>query len=379
MKSLMEYRSIVLSGRKNRRDPERPGASGLYQEPRVDLMVRARPDPGPGGLVLEVITASICGTDIHALQTDKDGYSCSSVPAREWEHGIQFGHEMAGRVVGIGPAVAGCKIGDMVTIDSLVPCRRTECNACAAQHWNYCSDAFLIGLQANGTFGEYALAPAASAHPITPLLRRYSFDLAVQVAALAEPLGVALHAIHQARRWLSEKSPSALVMGAGPIGMFLAWQARTNGFDPVVVLEPNPKRCSRAREFAHMAMHPDDYDIQVAQDVFGNGPSVVFDACGADLGPIVDTIAPGGAIVTIARTGRTMRLSNDSLITRGIAVIGSRGHVGHVPLALERLATFDGEPETFLTRVLNGLDELLAALRDPGAFPDEFKVVCRIS
>ncbi len=168
-------------------------------------------------------------------------------------------------------------------------------------------------------------------------------------------------------------------MGAGPIGMFLAWQARCNGFDPVVVLEPNPMRCVRARQFAHMALHPDDYDIQVAQDVFGLGPSVVFDACGADLGPIVDTVAPGGSIVTIARTGRTMRLSNDSLITRGIAVIGSRGHVGQVPLALERLARFGGAPETFLTRVLNGLDELLGALRNPIAFADEFKIVCRIS
>ncbi len=171
-------------------------------------MVRARPDPAPDGLVLEVITGSICGTDIHALQTDEDGYSCSSVPAREWEKGIQFGHEMAGRVVGIGSAVADWKIGDLVTIDSLVPCRRTECRACAACQWNYCPDAFLIGLQANGTFGEYASVPAASAHPITPLLRRYPFDLAVQMAALAEPLGVALHAIHQARRWLSDKSPS---------------------------------------------------------------------------------------------------------------------------------------------------------------------------
>ncbi len=375
----MDYRSIVLKGRKERRDPERAGASGLYKEPRVEITTRSRPVPAPDGVVLEVITGSICGTDIHVLQTDEDGYSCSSVPARNWERGIQFGHEMAGRVAGIGPGVADWKIGDLAAIDSLVPCRRTECRACVARQWNYCSDAYLIGLQADGTFGEFAMAPSASVHPIKPLLGRYPFDLAVQMAALAEPLGVALHAIEQARRWLSEKSPSALVLGAGPIGAFLAWQARSNGFDPVVVLEPNPKRCARARKLAHLALHPDDYDIQLTRDVFGLGPSVVFDACGADLGPIVAGVAPGGAIVSVARTGQTMRLSNDTLITRGIAVIGSRGHVGCVPSALERLAKLEVDPETFLTRSLNGLDDLLLALKDPTALTDELKVVCRIS
>ncbi len=375
----MDYRSIVLKGRKDRRDPERPGASGLYRQPRVEITTRSRPKPAPDGVVLEVITGSICGTDFHVLQTDEDGYSCSSVPARNWEHGIQFGHEMAGRVVGIGSAVTDWKIGDLVSIDSLVPCRRTECRACAARHWNYCPDAFLIGLETDGTFGEFAVAPAASVHSIAPLLGRYPFDLAVAMAALAEPLGVALHAIEQARRWLSEKHPSALVLGAGPIGAFLAWQARSNGFDPVVVLEPNLKRRTCAGQFADLALHPDDFDISMNQEIFGLGPSVVFDACGADIAPIVAGLAPGGTIVTVARTGQNMRLSNDTLITRGIAVIGSRGHVGCVPPALERLANLDLEPETFLTRSLDGLDELLAVLKDPIASTDELKVVCRIS
>ena len=223
------------------------------------------------------------------------------------------------------------------------------------------------------------MAPAASVHPITPLLSRYPFDLAVQLAALAEPLGVALHAIQQARRWLREKSSSALVLGAGPIGMFLAWQARSSGFDPVVVVEPNLKRCARARQFANMALHPDEYDAKLASEIFGPGPSVVFDACGADLGPILHTLAPGGAIVTVARTGQMMRLSNDVMISRGIAVIGSRGHVGCVPQAIERLANLDLEPGFIVTHTLNGLDELLEALRTPKVFADEFKVVSRIA
>jgi len=375
----MTYHSMLLRAQKSVRQPERPGAAGSYRLPELSLVERKWPTLAAGQVLLKVLSVSICGTDVHALQTDGEGYSCSSVPATHWESGIQFGHEVAARVVALGPGVGGFAKGDYVTADSLVPCRRGDCRLCRTSRWNACPRAYLLGFQADGVFGEFAVLPATSIHSIDPLIARYGLATAQRMASLAEPLGVALHAFHQACRWLDAEAPSVLVLGGGPIGLFLAWKARLSGSPKVMIVEPNPRRAAFARMVSDLVVHPDQFDARCSQDVFGIGPDVVFDACGqAQMNAVLRLIAPGGVIATMARTGQHVCIATDTVITSGQAIVGVRGHVGHVPRAVDMLATSDIDPEMFITRNLDGMSQLRAMLCEPNRLGDELKVSCRI-
>jgi threonine dehydrogenase-like Zn-dependent dehydrogenase len=375
----MTYHSLLLRAQKSVRQPERPGAAGSYRLPELSLVERNWPPLAAGQVLLQVHCVSICGTDVHAMQTDADGYSCSSVPATHWESGIQFGHEVAGRVVALGPSVSGFAVGDYVTADSLVPCRRDDCQLCRTSRWNACPRAYLLGFQADGVFGEFAVLPAASIHSIDPLIKRYGLPNAQRIASLAEPLGVALHAYHQASRWQPAEAPQVLVLGGGPIGLFFAWKARASGSPRVVIVEPNPHRANYARMVADLVVHPDQFDAQCNRDVFRFGPDVILDACGhAELNSVLPYLAPGGAIVTMARTGQLTCIATDALITSGQAIIGVRGHVGQVPNAVKMLATSDIDPEIFITRQLDGMAQLRAMLGEPNRLGNELKVSCQI-
>src|SRR5262245_8845422 len=246
----MTYRAILLHAERASRRPSRPGAAGNYREPRISLVERELPRLSAGQVLLEVCNVSICGTDAHALQTDADGFSCSSVPAAHWESGIQFGHEVAARIAATAPDVDGFAVGDYVTADSLVPCRREDCRTCRAGQWNACPRAYLLGLEADGMFGELAVAPATSVHSIAPLIESYGLVRGLMFASLAEPLAVALQAYAQANRWLGQRRPRVMVLGAGMIGLFLAWKARLSGADWIEVAEPKTGRAEISRMFA---------------------------------------------------------------------------------------------------------------------------------
>jgi threonine dehydrogenase-like Zn-dependent dehydrogenase len=376
----MTYQSLLLSARKAVRRPERPGAAGLYHRPELSLVERNWPTLSADQVLLKVLSVSICGTDLHAMQTDADGYSCSSVPADHWESGIQFGHEVAAQIVALGPQARGFAPGDYVTADSLIACRRGDCPLCQTRRWNACPRAYLVGFQADGVFGEYAVLPAISLHSIDPLLRRYGLTTALRVASLAEPLGVALHAHHEACRWMNADAPSVLVLGGGPIGLFFAWKARLAGSARVVVVEPNSRRADYARDFADLVLHPGQLDAGAGPNLFGLGPDIVFDACGkADTNQILRLLAPGGALVTMARSGQEICVATDTLITSGQAIIGARGHIGQVPRAIEMLARSPIDPERFITRSLEGISQLRQTLCEPSRLCDELKVSCRIS
>jgi threonine dehydrogenase-like Zn-dependent dehydrogenase len=238
----------------------------------------------------------------------------------------------------------------------------------------------LLGLQADGVFGELAVVPAASVHSIAPLISRYGTAGGVRLASLAEPLGVSLHAHAQAIRWLRQVQPRVLILGAGAIGLFFAWKARLAGVESVVMVEPNARRAERAQEFADVVLHPDEFDDQLTANMRDSDPDIIFDACGqAAIRPLLRTLAPGGVLVTAARTGQRICFETNDMITNGQAIIGTRGHVGYVPEAIRLLSGCDLDPGQFITRTLDGLAELRAVFQDPDLLAGEFKVSCQVS
>jgi hypothetical protein len=81
----------------------------------------------------------------------------------------------------------------------------------------------------------------------------------------------------------------------------------------------------------------------------------------------------------LARTGQSVCFRGDGLITNGQAIIGTRGHVGHVPEAIQVLASSEIDPDMFLTRSLDGILRLYDALQNPQSLPNEQKISCQIA
>src|SRR5579872_597140 len=146
-----------------------------------------RPEPGEDEVLLRVVACGVCGSDVSSY---KLGLSAGVM-----------GHEIAAR---LEPG------GQLVTIDPKAPCG--DCEECASGHENRCIDTLTKGVLRPGGYAEWLVAPRKVVHEV-------SGGLAPEVAALTEPLSVAVHAV--ARSEIRPGTP-ALVVGLGSIGLLTA-------------------------------------------------------------------------------------------------------------------------------------------------------------
>lgn len=171
----------------------------------------AEPAPGPSDVLVAVEAVGICGSDLHAVDWE-DGYHfmADRLP-------VTLGHEFAGVILSIGDEVTGIAAGDRVTCWPTVGCG--ACEACAAQRPQDCQSRFVLGFSRDGAMAEQVVVPAANCFGLPD-------DLEWELAALAEPLSVAVHAIAVAGCSAGDR---VVVLGPGPIGLMIAWIAHRRG------------------------------------------------------------------------------------------------------------------------------------------------------
>ena len=371
--------AVVLHAQHALREPARPGAMGKYRNVQIRLSRRPAPTLGRGEVLLEMSYVGICGSDIHALESDAEGYAASSVPAANWHRpqGLRLGHEYTAFVRAVGPAVSRRWLGRPVTGDSLIPCG--DCVVCLDGQPNHCPGATLIGLECDGVFGDFAVVPASSLHALDPLVAAMG-QSAFEAGVLAEPLGVAANALKAGVKCLPRRYPRALLIcGGGPLGLMGGMVGQLLGFDPIAIVEPNLLRRNLAGRLGLYACVPRDLQNNKSQVIFGAGATVVLDACGV-VAPndLIAALRPGGVIISVARTGNESLWPDDLMITRGIRRVCARGHVGHLPWLLRQMTNGRLDPRPLITRRLQGLKELSDWLRHPERFANEGKVVCRV-
>lgn len=165
----------------------------------LDLRVEDIETPGPpptGYVTIDVRAAGICGSDIHNFRT---GQWISRRPSTA-------GHEFCGRVSAVGAGVENLAIGDLVAADSRFYCG--QCDACTSGRTNVCEHLGFVGEVCDGGFAERTNLPAR-------LVFKHEPSLEPAVAAMAEPLAVALHAV---RRLDPPPGEPILLIGCGTIG-----------------------------------------------------------------------------------------------------------------------------------------------------------------
>lgn len=187
------------------------------------------PEPAPGEVLIAVEAAGICGTDVHIAQWTA-GYESmrAAMP-------VTIGHEFAGRIARLGEGVQGLAPGLRVTVRPSTVCGR--CAACAGGNPDACSRRLGIGIGRDGAFAARVRVPALNCVPVPE-------GLDAELAAMAEPLSVSLHAVDLAAVCPGQR---VLVLGPGPIGLGIALFAAAAGAEVVLAGVQDGPRLAQAR------------------------------------------------------------------------------------------------------------------------------------
>jgi len=209
----------------------------------IDMPVE---DPGAGEVQVHVEAVGICGSDLHAYCEGGVGSTPNIYP-------MVLGHEPAGVIVKTGAGVTGLAAGDRGALEPALYCY--HCESCLSGHHNVCANIrFLSTPQHPGFFRELVNLPAANFLPIPS-------EMSYEKAALAEPLAVALHSLHQASL---RRGETVAVIGAGPIGLLTIAALRAAGAGDIWAVDPLAHRRELACKIgADVVLEPDEAQKEI--------------------------------------------------------------------------------------------------------------------
>lgn len=270
----------------------------------------------------------ICGTDLH--EYDDGPMFCPapghSHPLTGMKLPIVLGHEISGVVAEVGEGVTRVKVGDRVSVEPYVVCN--ECEFCKAGKYNICTSAAFLGLSGeSGGFAEFCVAEERRVHPLG--------DLSTEVGALVEPLAVAHHAIVRSG---IKAGQTALVVGAGPIGLFVTAILRAIGVDTVYTVEISAIRKEKAKAAgATLVIDPTQENpvAKIHELTGGLGVDVAFEAVGvsAALQTAIDATKSGGNVVNISIWSHNADINLFGLVAREVNLMGTLAYCNdHAPV-----------------------------------------------
>lgn len=297
------------------------------------------PEPGPGEVLIHVEACGICGSDVHGY----DGSSGRRIPP------IVMGHEAAGTIAALGEGVRGYKVGDRVTFDSLISCG--ACEYCERGELNLCDNRQVVGVSCgdyrrHGAFAELVVVPER-------VLYRLSDTMTFPEAAMLEPTSVTLHAMRVTELSGGE---TALVVGAGMIGLLTMQVARVAGCRRVFVADIDETRLQLARELgADATFNSKNMDVaaKMMELTGGRGVDVAFEAVGQSetVGIAIDSTRKGGTVTLIGNIAQEVKLPLQKVVTREIRLQGSCAISGEYPQAIELITAGKIQVQPLITAV----------------------------
>lgn len=303
----------------------------VWRNPRISVATLPDPSPGADDVVIRVRACGICGSDFHLVESDADGYMLYPGLVRT---PVVTGHEFAGMVEAVGPAVKDFAPGDRVCAEEIAWCG--DCLACRAGRPNNCTRIEELGFSFDGAHAELVVTRARYCWSLAPLLEAgIDPDRVFQLGALVEPTGVAYIAIFVSAGGFMPGA-SVGVVGAGPIGLAAIALARAAGAGRIVAFEVAEGRRQLASAMgADLALDPnglgpDGVAAAAREASRGRGIDVWVEASGAAgvAEMMAASLAPAGRLVLIGRGPHMIDLDPEFLIVRGAAIHGSIGHSG---------------------------------------------------
>ena len=268
--------------------------------------IREVPAPvcGPSELLLRVLRAGVCGTDLHIYEWDRWSQSRMRPP-------VTLGHEFVGEVVEVGAGVTRFAVGDRVACESHIV--DNVCLPCRTGNAHLCENTKILGVDVNGGFAEYVAVPAANAW-------RVPANVPLEVAAVMEPCGNAVHTAFSGPL----SACNIGVTGCGPIGLFAIGVARAAGAARVFASDVSPYRLELARRMgadAVIDVSKESLVDRVRQVLGGAGLDGVLEMSGS-----APAMRDGGRLSLLGLPQAPFELDwNRLVIFKGITVHGIIG------------------------------------------------------
>lgn len=258
------------------------------------------PKPQGGQVLLKVCRCGICGSDLHMTAEEVFGVRKGDV----------LGHEFSGEVLEIGGDAGGLKVGDQVSVAPIRGCG--HCASCLKGEPAWCEKMNLIG-------GGYAQYAAVEAHQC----RRLPWGISAADGALAEPLAVGLHGITQSGM---KPGNTVLIVGAGAIGLAVAFWARRQGARKVVLADLSGYQAERAMTLGasdYVISGPDMADRVAA--ACGGPPDIVFECVGRPgmIDHCISLVRPRGKVVVLGLCTAPDHLDSFRAISKEVTIVMS--------------------------------------------------------
>lgn len=312
----------------------------------------ARPDPGEGGVLIQVLATGLCRSDVHAWAGHDPGIQLPHVP----------GHELVGRIAELGAGVTGLRVGQRVTVPFVCACG--ACPECESGNGQVCRNQTQPGFTHWGSFAEYVAIRNAEVNVIPIPDSLDPGAAAILGCRFATSFrGLVGQAKVRQDEWV-------VVVGCGGVGLSAvmiaaAVGARVIGVD-IAREALDLALASGAEHVIDSSTLSDDEVVDAVRGLTSGGAAVSVEALGRESTTAI-------AIRSLARRGRHVqiglfvadpRVPMGDVIAGELTLLGSHGMAAqHYPAMLDIIAAGRLRPEELITRRIS-LDEAPAAMID---------------
>jgi L-iditol 2-dehydrogenase len=286
-----------------------------------------KPEIEPNEVLINVKACGICGSDVHGM----DG----STGRRQTP--LIMGHEASGVIAEVGKNVSDWKTGDRVTFDSTIYPPNDWFTR--KGHYNLSDNRKVLGVspgeyRKHGAFAEYVTVPAH-------ILYKLPDSVTFEQAAMVEPVAVAAHAVN-----ISKIRPgqSAVVVGAGMVGMFVIKMLEIAGAYPIIAIDLDEKKLELAKEFGatHTVESTDSILSEKVKNLTKNrGADFGFEVVGISetVNLCINSLRKGGTAVLVGNLKPEITVPLQKIVTTELSLLGSCAINGEYEMVLDLLAS----------------------------------------
>jgi D-arabinose 1-dehydrogenase-like Zn-dependent alcohol dehydrogenase len=325
----------------------------------LERFERPTPQPAGGEVLLRVLAAGVCHSDIHIWSGEYDlgGGKKLKVGERGVNLPLTMGHETVGEVVAVGPEAEGVKVGDRRLVYPWIGCG--TCAVCARGDENLCLKPRFLGVYRAGGYADHLLVPHA----------RYLLDIGDLPPEQAAPYACSgittFSALKKIDRAVLEREPTVII-GAGGLGLMCMSLLKAMGGKGAIVVDIDPAKRAAAQKAGALAVidgGAPDAARQIAAAAGGGAWSVIdFVGSGRTVQLGCDSITKGGRVIVVGLFGGEVTLSTPLIPMRALTLQGS--YVGNLAELRELMELVRRARPAPVPVTCRGLHEAHQALED---------------
>ncbi|HZJ83611.1 MAG TPA: NAD(P)-dependent alcohol dehydrogenase [Clostridia bacterium] len=323
----------------------------LDKNHNLSILEMEIPRPSHHELVIKIMSNGICGSDIQFYNDGRLGNFVVTDP-------YVPGHEASGVVVEVGSDIKDISVGDRVVVEPGIPCG--QCYYCRIGRYNLCKEViFLSAPPINGTFCDYLAIRSDCVHKIPK-------GLSFEQASLAEPVAVAVHAINRAH---FNPGATAVIVGAGPIGLLTLQAFKCAGGSKAICIDRVDRRLEIAKELGADEV----INIQESNSELYEVADVIFETAGSTQATqtLFNLARVGGCVVQVGWPGdQVVDMNIANFIDKELDYVAVNRYANAFPTAIAWMADGRINVEKLITHRYS-FDQVNEAFRYTGKNPDE--------